>query len=103
METILASVDVILLPTAATVAFPTASSEGNPDFLYGSDAFTVYANLAGLPAVQIPSGGDGRLPCGVTFMGRRYAERFLYDIAALVEKLVEPYRKAEWRCANDGE
>lgn len=102
METILASVDVILLPTAATVAFPTDSPAVNPDFLYGSDAFTVYANLAGLPAVQIPSGGDGRLPCGVTFMGRRYAERFLYDIAALVEKLVEPYRKTEWRCADDG-
>ena len=103
VDNILQNVDVILLPTTATVAFPTVSPGENPDSLYGSDAFTVYANLTGLPAIQIPCGGDGRLPCGVTFMGKRYAEYFLYDLAGIVEKLTEPYRKTEWRGVDDGE
>lgn len=102
-EKILREVDVILLPTTGTVAFPTVSRDENPETLYGSDSFTVYANLTGLPAVQIPSGGDGRLPCGVMFMGKRFTEHFLYDLAGIVENLTEPYQKAEWRGVDDGE
>ncbi len=94
---ILQTVDVILLPTAATVAFPTVSAEEDPDTLYESDAFTVYANLTGLPAIQIPSGGDGQLPCGVSFLGGRCAEMLLYRVAAYCERMTEPYR-TEWRC-----
>lgn len=97
IEEILQTVDVILLPTAATVAFPTVSPGEDPNTLYESDAFTVYANLTGLPAIQIPSGGDGKLPCGVSFLGRRCAETLLYRVAAYCEQMTEPYR-AEWRC-----
>ncbi len=97
IDEILRTVDVILLPTTATVAFPTVLSGEDPDTLYESDAFTVYANLTGLPAIQIPAGGDGKLPCGVSFFGGRGAESLLYNVAAYCERMTEPYR-AEWRC-----
>ena len=97
IDEILRTVDVVLLPTTATVAFPTVLPGEDPDTLYESDAFTVYANLTGLPAIQIPAGGDGKLPCGVSFFGGRGAESLLYNVAAYCERVTEPYR-AEWRC-----
>lgn len=100
---ILRAVDVILMPSTGSVAFPKVSPGEDPDVLYGSDSFTVYANLTGLPAIQIPSGGDGRLPCGVSLLGRRFAEPLLYDIASWIENEAEPYQKKEWRRAYAGE
>lgn len=94
---ILQKVDVILLPTTATVAFPAVLQGVDPDVLYESDAFTVYANLTGLPALQIPSGGDGTLPCGISFLGGRCQESVLYTIASYCERMIERYR-VEWRC-----
>lgn len=85
VQHILEKYDAILMPTTGSVAFPLPQN-GEQVERYDSDRFTVYANLTGLPAIQLPSGGDGRLPTGVSFLGKRYGEVELYRLAAWLER-----------------
>lgn len=85
VQHILTQYDAILMPTTGSVAFP-LPKDGEQVQRYDSDRFTVYANLTGLPAIQLPSGGDGRLPTGVSFLGKRYGEVELYRLAAWLER-----------------
>lgn len=94
VETILETYDAILMPTTGSVAFPQAEDGAHMD-RYDSDRFTIYANLTGLPAIQLPSGGDGRLPTGVSFLGRRCGELALYRLAAWLEKELEKENETE--------
>ena len=82
--------DLILLPTSPTPAFELGEKTGDPVSMYMSDVFTVPANLAGLPAISVPSGlGRGRLPLGVQLIGPAMAEKTLLRGARGVERLVE--------------
>ncbi|HEO1353862.1 TPA: Asp-tRNA(Asn)/Glu-tRNA(Gln) amidotransferase subunit GatA, partial [Legionella pneumophila] len=62
--TTLNSVDVILGPTTPTTAFKLGEKIDDPIQNYLADVFTVAANLAGLPAVSIPTGFENKLPIG---------------------------------------
>ncbi len=64
------SVDIILGPTTPSVAFKLGAKSTDPISLYLEDLFTVGANLAGLPALSIPSGftKDG-LPTAIQMQG----------------------------------
>ncbi len=93
VEAVLAAYEGWLMPTTVSVAHPTDSGEKSNR--YGSDRYTVYANLAGVPALQIPSGGDGHLPTGVSLIGRRYGESELYGIGELLEAAVKPHLERE--------
>jgi len=81
--------DMLIMPTAGTTAFALGAYDRDPGGLYSSDRFTVYANLTGCPALTIPCGGDGVLPCGLTLMGPKRSEKRLYETAAVLE--------AEWK------
>ncbi|MBE6614683.1 MAG: Asp-tRNA(Asn)/Glu-tRNA(Gln) amidotransferase subunit GatA [Ruminococcaceae bacterium] len=87
MDAVMERYDAILMPTTGSVAFPLADGEKTEN-RYDSDRFTVYANLTGLPALQIPSGGDGKLPTGVSLLGRRFGEVELYRIAQRLEEML---------------
>lgn len=52
-------VDVILGPTTPSTAFKIGDKTDDPIAMYLEDLFTVGANLAGIPAVSLPSGVDG--------------------------------------------
>jgi aspartyl-tRNA(Asn)/glutamyl-tRNA(Gln) amidotransferase subunit A len=51
-------VDVILGPTTPSTAFKIGEKTADPIAMYLEDLFTVGANLAGIPAVSLPSGVD---------------------------------------------
>jgi aspartyl-tRNA(Asn)/glutamyl-tRNA(Gln) amidotransferase subunit A len=53
-------VDVIMGPTAPSTAFPFGDKSDDPVQMYLNDIFTIAANLAGLPAMSIPCGFDGK-------------------------------------------
>jgi aspartyl-tRNA(Asn)/glutamyl-tRNA(Gln) amidotransferase subunit A len=61
--------DAVLTPVATSGAFESGSIS-DPIEMYLQDIFTVPANLAGLPAVSVPSGLDGRgMPLGLQIIG----------------------------------
>jgi aspartyl-tRNA(Asn)/glutamyl-tRNA(Gln) amidotransferase subunit A len=93
-EEILSRCDAVLLPTAATAAFRVGSYDGDPNALYRSDRFTTIANLTGCPAIQLPGGGNGSMPVGISLMGRKRSEGTLFLLAyALEQELREDVRK----------
>ncbi len=62
--------DVILSPTAPSVAFKAGEKE-DPMAMYLIDIYTVPINLCGLPAVSIPCGvGEGGMPLGMQLIGK---------------------------------
>ncbi len=80
---ILKDYDFLLLPTLPFTAPTLAESSG---LVNGADVYTALANLAGLPAVTVPAGFDGRLPVGVQLIGRPFAEAALLKAAKLLEE-----------------
>ncbi|MCR4261073.1 MAG: Asp-tRNA(Asn)/Glu-tRNA(Gln) amidotransferase subunit GatA, partial [Candidatus Colwellbacteria bacterium] len=63
-------VDVLLTPTTPTVPFKFGEKSQSPLQMYLSDIFTIPANLAGIPALNIPvKGREGKLPVGFQLMG----------------------------------
>ncbi len=79
----------VLMPTTPSPAFKLGEKLGAPLEMYLEDAFTVGANLAGLPAVSVPAGlveVDGvKLPVGVQLVGRPFDEAGLLRLARTLE------------------
>jgi aspartyl-tRNA(Asn)/glutamyl-tRNA(Gln) amidotransferase subunit A len=84
------SVDIIATPTMPTPAF-TIGEKSDPLSLYLEDAFTVLANLTGMPAISVPMGRLLRegtaLPVGIHFTAPHQAENRLFAAARAVEKM----------------
>lgn len=92
-------VDVIVTPTAPTVAWKIGSKGDDPLKLYLEDVFTVPASLAGIPGLTIPVGyaspGDDAsvdLPVGLQILGSVLGEEKCLMVghvleAALKEKI----------------
>lgn len=79
--------DAILTPTSPTVAFKIGERAGDPLAMYLSDIYTVSANLAGIPAISIPSGLSGEgLPIGTQLVGNFWSEASLFNLADTYEK-----------------
>ena len=77
-------VDAILTPTTPSPAFKFGSKTANPLEMYLEDIFTVPVNIAGVPAISIPSGFkeiDGKnLPLGIQFVAPYRREDVLFRI-----------------------
>ncbi|MCX6786302.1 MAG: Asp-tRNA(Asn)/Glu-tRNA(Gln) amidotransferase subunit GatA [Candidatus Kaiserbacteria bacterium] len=82
-------VDIIATPTMPTPAFK-IGEKSDPLSLYLEDAFTILANLTGMPAISIPMGfveREGKqLPVGIHFTAPHQAEKMLFTIGNTVEK-----------------
>lgn len=73
--------DAILCPTAPTTAPRLGESLSDSMKMYLSDIFTVSVNLAGLPALSVPCGKDGKgLPVGAQLIGRAGGDAEVLDI-----------------------
>jgi len=80
------TVDVVLLPTSPTAAFAVGDRTEDPLAMYLADVFTVYANLAGLPALSVPAGRDAAgLPVGAQLMAPPFGEELLFAAAKHLE------------------
>jgi aspartyl-tRNA(Asn)/glutamyl-tRNA(Gln) amidotransferase subunit A len=77
-------VDAIITPTAPGPAFKIGEKIGDPLSLYLEDIFTVPANIAGIPAISIPSGTVNRegvdMPLGLQILAPHAAENIIFDI-----------------------
>jgi aspartyl-tRNA(Asn)/glutamyl-tRNA(Gln) amidotransferase subunit A len=84
------SVDAIAIP-ASPIAPWKFGEKADPVAMYAADIFTVPVNLAGVPAISIPSGAvvrDGKkLPVGFQVITRHGGEETLFAIGRDVEKV----------------
>jgi aspartyl-tRNA(Asn)/glutamyl-tRNA(Gln) amidotransferase subunit A len=77
-------VDIIATPTSPTPAFKIGEKKNDPLAMYLSDIFTVPANIAGVPAISVPSGkisvGGKELPLGIQFTAPHFREDLLFNV-----------------------
>ena len=81
------NVDAILTPSTPSSAFKVGEKSNDPISMYLNDIFTVPVNLAGIPAISIPSGQDqqGR-PLGLQLISNTLEEQKILNIALAMEK-----------------
>jgi aspartyl-tRNA(Asn)/glutamyl-tRNA(Gln) amidotransferase subunit A len=82
-------VDVILTPTSPTTAFKFGDKTADPLSMYLSDIYTVPANLAGIPAISLPSGEIDGLPVGLQLIGNSFDDIKLLRIAKTIETIIK--------------
>jgi aspartyl-tRNA(Asn)/glutamyl-tRNA(Gln) amidotransferase subunit A len=79
--------DFILGPTTPATAFGIGEKNDDPVAMYLNDIFTNSANLAGLPAMSLPSGFDSNgLPIGLHLIGRYLDEATILNAAHLYQQ-----------------
>ena len=82
-------VHVIVTPTTPTPAFKIGEKSEDPLSMYLADIFTVPVNLAGVPAISVPSGFVARegkkLPLGFQIIAPHFLEDTLFALARAVE------------------
>ncbi len=79
--------DVLLSPTAPTVAFGIGAKLDDPLSMYYQDVYSIPANLAGIPAISVPGGLSDGLPVGVQLMSDHFTEPMLLRAARAVEQV----------------
>lgn len=89
LENAFADVDVIATPTSPIPAWK-LGEKSDPLAMYAADIFTVPVNLAGVPAISVPSGAVARdgvnLPVGFQLIAPHGAEGALFAAGVDVEK-----------------
>lgn len=78
--------DVLISPTAPTVAFPLGEKLDDPLAMYLNDVATIPANLAGIPGISVPGGLSEGLPVGIQFLAPVREDARVYRAAAALEK-----------------
>lgn len=83
------NIDVVLTPTTPSTAFKFGEKTSDPLSMYLADIYTVSVNLAGVPAISLPSGEVRGLPVGLQLIGKNFDDMKLLRIAKLVETIVK--------------
>ena len=78
--------DVIMGPSAPSVAFKSGEKQEDPLAMYLQDVFTISTNLAGLPAMSIPAGFVNELPVGLQLIGNHFEESKILNVAHIYQK-----------------
>ncbi|SFW10650.1 Asp-tRNA(Asn)/Glu-tRNA(Gln) amidotransferase subunit GatA [Nitrosovibrio sp. Nv17] len=93
--------DLIMGPTSPTVAFDLGERSSDPVQMYLSDAYTIAANLAGLPAMSIPVGfGQGSRPVGLHIIGNYFAEARMLNAAHRYQQATDWHLRVPQACPD---
>jgi aspartyl-tRNA(Asn)/glutamyl-tRNA(Gln) amidotransferase subunit A len=77
-----ADCDAILTPTSPTLPFKLGEKSDDPLAMYLSDIYTVSANLASIPGINVPCGLSSEgLPIGLQLLGNNWSEDVLLNLA----------------------
>lgn len=101
---VLEQCDAIFMPVAPVTAWKIGAHETNPLAAYLMDAYTLPANLAGLPGISLPVGlGDQTgMPVGLQIIGRHFGEAEIIGFADALEKALPQIGQPRMdRCAPE--
>ena len=86
-QNVFEDVDALLTPATPSAAFGYGEKSDDPIAMYLNDVFTVTANLAGLPAIAVPSGVDAQgLPLGLQVIGKALDEAACFRVGGALER-----------------
>ncbi len=71
--------DVLIAPTIPDIA-------PDKDNISNTDHYTIFANLAGIPAISIPIEKDDSLPIGLHIIGPQFKDELVLNFANIYEK-----------------
>jgi len=92
------NVDAVLTPSTPSAAFKAGDKKDDPISMYLNDVFTVPVNLAGLPAISVPSGySENNLPLGLQLIGKPFDEQTILNLSLAIQKRANFKRQIkEW-------
>jgi aspartyl-tRNA(Asn)/glutamyl-tRNA(Gln) amidotransferase subunit A len=83
-------VDLIAAPVTPTTAFRIGEHTDDPLSMYLEDAFTLPANLSGIPGLAFPVGFDkSGLPIGMQLMAPHFQEPLLFQVAHAFQQVTD--------------
>ncbi len=89
LKDLLRRYDFIVSPTMPVLPPKLGERIVDPLKLYAIDVETVVANLAGLPAISVPSDFISNLPVGFQIMGDEFSECYLLKVSAFIESILK--------------
>lgn len=92
-EDVYRNFDVIISPTAPSVAFKFGEHTADPSKMYVADLCTIPANMAGLPAMSIPCGFSKGLPVGVQLIGQAFDEQMILNVGHAYQSITDWHTK----------
>ena len=81
-------VDFLITPTSPTFPFKIGEKADDPLSMYLSDIFTVGANIAGIPAINLPCGEEDNLPINMQIIGPYLSDFSLLNISKTIENII---------------
>lgn len=82
-------VDVLVSPTVPTSAFKIGEKIEDIMAMYLNDIATIPANMAGVPAISLPTGlDDAGLPVAMQVLAPAHEDNRLYEVAGALEVLI---------------
>lgn len=90
LKNIFEKVDAIATPTTPFLSFKFNEKSNDPVSMKLSDLFLAPANIAGIPAISVPSGdAENGLKHSIHFMSPMFSDESLLDLAETFEKSVQ--------------
>ncbi len=81
-DKVFSRVDLLITPTTPTTAFKLGEKSNDPLQMYLNDIYTVSANLAGIPGMNLPIGFHSNgLPIGMQILSQKFQEEKIYHLA----------------------
>lgn len=86
-DAIFAECEVMLTPTAPTVAYGCSENTDDPVKMYLADICTVTANIGGIPSISVPCGVNGAgMPIGFSISANKFDDARVIQLADCYEK-----------------
>ena len=89
-EEVMSPYDALVSPSRSGIATPLDQEFRSATLHSGKDTMMAVGNVAGLPAISVPSGFSAEgLPTGIKFMGRAYEENAILAAARAYQSLTD--------------
>jgi aspartyl-tRNA(Asn)/glutamyl-tRNA(Gln) amidotransferase subunit A len=93
MEAALERFDVLVTPTAPSVAFAIGEKSDDPLAMKLSDVCTIPVNMVGNCAISLPCGFDRGLPIGLQIIGGAFREETILRAAHAYEQATDWHQR----------